>query len=166
MLHELDDGRFELNELGEHLRSDHPQSAAGWAAFVGRPDVWAAWGALDHTVASGENAFTHVHGEDVWTYRARRPEESAAFDRAMVSQTRGVTESVLEVDDFSRFGTIIDVAGGTGRSWLRSWIVTPRHAGSSSTSRTSSPASSCPSGARWLAATSSRPYPRAATPTS
>ena len=114
VLHELDDGRFELNELGELLRSDHPQSAAGWAAFVGRPDVWAAWGALGHSVASGENAFRHVHGEDVWSYRATRPDDSAAFDRAMVSQTLGVTESVLEVFDFSRFGTIIDVAGGTG----------------------------------------------------
>ena len=114
VLHELDDGRFELGELGEPLRSDHPQSAAGWAAFVGRPDVWAAWGALGHTVASGENAFTHVHGQDVWSHRAGRPDDSAAFDRAMTSRTLGVTESVLDAFDFGRFGTIVDVAGGTG----------------------------------------------------
>ena len=110
MLHEHDDGRFELTELGEPLRSDHPQSAAGWAAFVGRPPIWAAWGALDHSVASGENAFTHVHGEDVWSYRASAAggvgAPSTGRWRAM---TLGVTESVLEAFDFGRFAMIVDV---------------------------------------------------------
>jgi O-methyltransferase/methyltransferase family protein len=114
VLHEEDDGRFALGELGQPLRSDHPQSAAGWAAFVGRPPNWAAWGALAHTVATGENAFRHVHGEDVWRYRETRPEESAVFDRAMESTTHGATESVLEAFDFGRFRLIVDVAGGTG----------------------------------------------------
>src|SRR3954466_15507375 len=93
VLHEEDDGRFGLGELGEPLRSDHPQSAAGWAAFVGRASNWDAWRELAHTVETGENAFEHVHGTDVWRHRAERPEESAAFDRAMVSLTLGVTEA-------------------------------------------------------------------------
>ena len=114
VLHEEDDGRFALGELGQPLRSDHPQSAAGWAAFVGRPPNWAAWGALAHTVATGENAFRHVHGEDVWRHRESRPEESAIFDRAMVSITHGDTDSVLDAFDFGRFRLIVDVAGGTG----------------------------------------------------
>lgn len=114
VLHEQEDGRFGLGELGQPLRTDHPQSAAGWAAFVGRESVWAAWGALGHSVATGENAFAHVHGEDVWRYRAGRPEDSAAFDRAMASQTLGVAESVLDAFAFDRFGVIVDVAGGTG----------------------------------------------------
>jgi hypothetical protein len=114
VLHEEADGSFRLGDLGEPLRSDHPQSVAGWAAFVGRPAHWAAWGALDHTVETGENAFRHVHGEDVWRHRESRPEESAAFDRAMESMTRAVTGSVLDAFDFGRFDVIVDVAGGTG----------------------------------------------------
>jgi O-methyltransferase domain/Dimerisation domain len=114
VLHEEGDGSFALGELGRPLRSDHPQSAAGWAAFVGLPPNWAAWGALAHTVATGENAFRHVHGEDVWRHRETRPEESAVFDRAMVSITHGGTEAVLEAFDFGRFRLIVDVAGGTG----------------------------------------------------
>lgn len=114
VLHEQDDGRFGLGELGEPLRRNHPQSAAGWAGFVGRAPNWAAWGELVHTVETGENAFEYVHGTDVWRHRAVRPEESAAFDRAMVSLTLGMTESVLEAFDFGRFRVIVDVAGGTG----------------------------------------------------
>ena len=114
VLHEDDGRRFGLTELGEHLRSDDPHSVAGWAAFAGSPSVWAAWGALDHSVRTGENAFTHVHGEDVWAYRASRPDESARFDRAMASLTGRATAAVLEVEDFSRFSLIVDIGGGNG----------------------------------------------------
>jgi hypothetical protein len=114
VLHEHDDGSFGIGRLGEPLRTDHPQSLAGWATFVGSPAHWAAWGALPHTVETGENAFRHVHGEDVWTHRARRPDESVAFDRAMTSTTLGVVEAVLEAYDFGRFRVIVDVAGGAG----------------------------------------------------
>ncbi len=106
--------QFELTELGRHLRSDDPHSVAGWAAFAGRPSIWAAWGALDHSVKTGENAFTHVHGEDVWAYRAKRPEESALFDRAMASHTGRASDAVLDAEDFGRFSLIVDVGGGNG----------------------------------------------------
>jgi hypothetical protein len=49
----------------------------------------------------------------VWSWRAERPEENAAFDRAMASLT-GASASLLEEYDFGRFGTIVDVGGGNG----------------------------------------------------
>ena len=114
VLREEEDRRFALTELGEHLRSDDPQSIAGWAAFAGTPSIWAAWGALDHSVRTGENAFAHVHGADVWTYRAQRPDESARFDRAMASHTGRASDAVLEAEDFARCSLIVDVGGGNG----------------------------------------------------
>src|SRR4051812_35248963 len=78
-----EEGRwFGLTELGAGLRSHAPDSIAGWAAFVGEPYQRQAWGALEHSVRTGENAFHHVHGIDSWTFRARHPELSAGFDRA------------------------------------------------------------------------------------
>ena len=114
VLREGEGRRFELTELGRHLRSDDPDSIAGWAAFAGGPSIWAAWGALDHSIRTGENAFTHVHGEDVWAYRAKRPEESALFDRAMAGHTGRASDAVLEAEDFGRFSLIVDVGGGNG----------------------------------------------------
>ncbi len=113
VLREDEERRFAPTELGELLRTDVPGSLAGWAAFVGRSAFWNAWSALDHSVHTGENAFRHVHGTDVWSWRAERPEETAAFDRAMASLT-GSNASVLEEYDFGRFGTIVDVGGGNG----------------------------------------------------
>jgi hypothetical protein len=108
------DRRFALTELGACLRSDAPESVGGWAAFVGEPYQWQAWGALLHSVRTGENAFRHVHGTDSWSYRAQRPELSASFDQAMTDLSRQVSAAVLAVYDFGRFGQIVDVGGGNG----------------------------------------------------
>jgi O-methyltransferase domain len=107
-------GEASRSELGAPLRSDAPDSLRGWAAFVGRPYYRAAWAALEHSVRTGENAFEHLHGVDVWTYRGARPDESAAFDGAMESLTRGTIPAVIEACDFGRFSTVVDVGGGNG----------------------------------------------------
>lgn len=114
VLREEDGRRFALTELGEPLRSDVSGSLAGWAEFVGRPAFWQTWGALLHSVRTGENAFRHVHGTDPWSWRAVRPDESAAFDRAMASLTARVNRALLDGYDFGRFGTVVDVGGGNG----------------------------------------------------
>jgi hypothetical protein len=111
---EEDERRFALTDVGECLRSDGEEPVGGWAAMVGRPYVWAAWGQMLDAVRTGENAFEHVHGVDPWTYRTRDPEEGAIFDRAMRDLTRRTHRSTLAAFDFSRFGTVVDVGGGSG----------------------------------------------------
>ena len=114
VFHEKDGKRFSSTPLSERLQTDADGSLHGWAAFVGRRPSWEAWGSLLHSVRTGENAFQHVHGTDVWTHRARDPGENAAFDHAMTSVTRSVNRSLLDAYDFSRFSTVVDVGGGRG----------------------------------------------------
>jgi hypothetical protein len=114
VLHEEDGRRFSLTPLGERLRSDAPDSLAGWAALIGRPYFWNTWGELLHSVRTGENAFRHVHGTDVWEYRSTRPDDAAGFDAAMTALTRNVDRALLDAYDFGRFGTIVDVGGNRG----------------------------------------------------
>jgi hypothetical protein len=111
---EADGKRFSLTPLGAGLRSDVPGSLAGWAAFVGRPSSWQTWGALLHSVRTGETAFPHVHGNEVWEYRAQHPDDQAAFDRAMIALTGHVNRALFEAYDFARYGTVVDVGGGHG----------------------------------------------------
>jgi hypothetical protein len=106
--------RFALTDLGAGLRSDAPDSLAGWATFVGEPYHWRAWGALEYSVRTGENAFRHAHGTDPWTYRTHHPELSVGFDRAMTDLARQVGAAVLAVYDLGRFETVVDVGGGNG----------------------------------------------------
>jgi len=108
------DAVFRLTPLGELLRSDVPGSLAGWAAFVGRPYHWEAWGDLARSVRTGETAFDARHGENVWTWRARDPEESRGFDRAMGTIAAAVSVRLAERYDFGRFATVADVGGGDG----------------------------------------------------
>ena len=114
VFHEEDGRRFSSTPMGALLRSDVPGSLRGWAVHVGRPYFQEAWVDLEHSVRTGENAFRHVHGTDVWAYRAARPEESAIFDLAMESLTGASNQALLEAFDFGRFGTVVDVGGGNG----------------------------------------------------
>jgi hypothetical protein len=114
VLHENADARFASTPMGDCLRSDAAASVASWAAFIGRPYFWQAWGHLLHSVRTGENAFRHLQGMDVWTYRAEHPEDGIAFDRAMTSLTRGVVEAVVGSYDFGPFPCVVDVGGGQG----------------------------------------------------
>ena len=107
-------GQYANTDVGDALRSDVPGSPAGWAAFIGRPYYWQAWSELLHSVRTGENAFTHLHGESVWAYRQRHPDEQAAFDRAMTTLSLGVGRAVAEAHDFGRYATVVDVGGGRG----------------------------------------------------
>ncbi len=111
---ERDDRRFELTPIGDRLRVDADESIAAWAVWIGQPSYWEAWGSLLHSVRTGENAFRHIHGTDVWVYRSTHPELSATFDRAMAGNARRTNTDLLASYDFSSFDTIVDVGGGTG----------------------------------------------------
>jgi hypothetical protein len=114
VLEELPDHRFGLTTLGQALRTDVPGSAAGWAAFIGRPYYWNVWARLYDGVTTGEHAFRLEHGKGVWEYRQERPEEVAIFNRAMNSATAAVSPAVLAGYDFSRAAIVVDVGGGGG----------------------------------------------------
>jgi hypothetical protein len=105
---------FSLTPMGALLRSDHPGSVAPWAVQIGRPDYWQAWAQLLHGVQTGANPFESVHGQDVWSYRAARPQESAIFDAAMTALSRGIPEAAMAAYDFSSVATIADIGGGLG----------------------------------------------------
>jgi hypothetical protein len=114
VLHEADERRFSLTPLGKPLRSDVPGSLRGWVRLTGRDYLWRSWGNFATAVRSGENAFRSLHGADVWEWRADHPEESAIFDEAMRSTTLAANTAILAAYDFGRFGTVVDVGGGTG----------------------------------------------------
>ncbi len=119
-------GGFELAELGQPLRADHPGSLRSMVLLFGDEMVWRAWGALPHTVRTGETAFDHVAGEGTFEYFARHPELSEIFNRAMVAGTRRIAADVADAYDFSRFGTVVDVGGGNGALIAAVLSATPR----------------------------------------
>ncbi len=123
---EYESGRFALTTVGEFLRSDIAGTHAPMALLHGRPDNWQAWADLAYAVRSGATAFDHVHGSSVWEYRAKHPEESRVFDRAMAAGTERFAEIAIGVCNFGRFGTVVDIGGGDGAFLAKILAAHPR----------------------------------------
>jgi hypothetical protein len=104
--HHTDSSRF--------LRSDHPASLRDYVRMLGLPVFWNAFSDLDHSLRTGEPAFTKQHPEGVFRYLAQHPEESRIFDSAMTSKSHRDIAAILSVYDFSQFAIIADIAGGRG----------------------------------------------------
>src|SRR5262245_3948056 len=66
--------RFKLTPLGQLLRSDHPESLAGFVRFVGHDSTWRPWGRLDYSVKTGLPAFDQVFGTSLFEYFSQNPE--------------------------------------------------------------------------------------------
>ena len=114
VFHEDGERRFSLTPVGELLRSDVPGSMREPAILQGRPEVLAAYGKLEHSIRTGENAFEAQFGESIWQWRSRRPDEASQFNRTMAAWSRMVAPALAAAFDFGSVGTVADIGGGSG----------------------------------------------------
>jgi hypothetical protein len=90
-----------------------PVSLRAYAILLGEEWHWRAWGRLRHAVRTGECAFEHVSGMQVFDFLARHAEAAKVFDAAMTSRSSIEDRAIAAAYDFAR-GTIVDVGGGRG----------------------------------------------------
>jgi hypothetical protein len=105
---------FALTPMGNWLRSDVEGSVRLAAEVVSTEWMWRPWGALAHTVKTGETAFDALYGQDTWTWFGDNPEAGRLFDGLMDEITRADADAIVAAFDFAPFQTIVDVAGGRG----------------------------------------------------
>jgi hypothetical protein len=105
---------FATNGLGATLESPHPARLRAVSSNTGSAYFWDAWGRLEHSVRTGENAFQSLHGTSVWEYRAQHPAAGERFDAAMLALTHRVARGVVDAYDFASVETLVDVGGGHG----------------------------------------------------
>ena len=106
--------RFKLTGMGQLLRSDHPESLAGYARFVAHDSTWRPWGQLGYSVKTSMPAFDHVFGVPIFEHLSRNPEVAAVFDEAMTSISATEARATSDAYDFKGVNTLMDVAGGHG----------------------------------------------------
>jgi hypothetical protein len=110
-----DDGmRFRLTPAAELLRTGTPGSMRTTAVVAGEEWMWRPWGALLHSVTTGETAFDHLYGKGTFDWLA---------ERLQAEGTRRSADTVARVYDFSAAQTVIDIGGGAGE--LLSAILRP-----------------------------------------
>jgi hypothetical protein len=111
---EQSDGSYASTPLGDAMRADLPGSLRPLARTLKDPAVWAAWGHLGHSIATGENAFQALNGVDVWTHRQALPEANAIFNANMAALSSLVADAVATAFDFTGHSSVVDVGGGRG----------------------------------------------------
>ncbi|OJF16216.1 methyltransferase [Couchioplanes caeruleus] len=107
-----DEQRFSLTPLGELLRSDDPRSVLPFALWSGGVS-YQAFGALEHSVRTGEPAFEHLFGQEFFGYLAEHPESGAVFDEMMSRHTAPVAGAIAG-HDLAGVEVVVDVGGGHG----------------------------------------------------
>ncbi|GHH69488.1 hypothetical protein GCM10018781_28070 [Kitasatospora indigofera] len=121
---------FRLTGLGALLRTDAPDSMRPLALMYGGP-FYRSFGALGHTVRTGEVAFDHLFGENHFDHFARDPELAELFDRSMAAGSR-MFGPLVEHPVVTAAGeapgprTVVDIAGGNGALLGRVLAAHPR----------------------------------------
>jgi hypothetical protein len=118
-------GRFHLNRLSQTLRSDHPESLRDFALMMVDDYNWAAWGALEHTVRTGESAFKHVHGAPIFPWLRDHPDKERMFSASMASISSMENAAVARSYAFGKLDRIVDLGGAHGHllaTILRSYV--------------------------------------------
>ena len=111
---EMQGDTFRHSPASRLLQTDHPQSMRAFARMFGLPVFWATVESLEHSVRVGLPAASKVFPEGFWAYLARRPEEGRVFNAAMAAKAQGAVAGILASYDFSGFGRIGDIGGGSG----------------------------------------------------
>ena len=118
ILDESAPGLFQATPLSRYLQSE--QSLYHLAMMTGSGWVWKVQEGTEGTgysLRSGQPAFDHLFGMDVWSYLKEHPAEAAHFHRAMSSTAsiadEPISRALSENYDLAE-GTFIDVGGGIG----------------------------------------------------
>ena len=91
---------FRTTPMGDWLRSDVQGNVRVAAEVVGEEWMWRPWGALAHTVATGETAFDALYGQDTWRWFGDHPVAARLFDSLMDDITLADAEAIVAGFDF------------------------------------------------------------------
>ena len=111
---EVEPMKFGLTELAELLRSDVPESMQTKALWLGEPWRWRPFGELLYSVQTGQPAFNHVFGQNIFDYLLAKPDAAAIFNQTMTEGTNIQGTAVADLYDFSHASMVIDIGGGHG----------------------------------------------------
>lgn len=111
---ELTDAGYEHTDASRLLQTDHPMSMRAFAQLNGLPGVWAALGALPHSLRTGAPGWEEVDSRGFFPYLQDHAEEAVIFDRAMSAKAGFDIATILDAYDFRPYRTIADIAGGRG----------------------------------------------------
>jgi O-methyltransferase domain len=101
-------------ELSDVLRADPRGVVATDARFQATAWHWAAWGALEHSIRTGEAAFPAANDQPFWSLIQADEDAKSRFNAAMGSVSQQESDQIPEIYDFTDAAHVVDVGGGVG----------------------------------------------------
>jgi 2,7-dihydroxy-5-methyl-1-naphthoate 7-O-methyltransferase len=112
-----------LTAVGELLRSGEKNGRHLYFQVTGvAPRFEAALAGMMHSVLTGEPAYAHIHGEELWQQLEKEPLLAASFDADMNIHAREVGPVLAQHYDWTGVTRVADVGGGSGEL-LRSLLT-------------------------------------------
>lgn len=108
---------FSLTPVSEPLCKDAENSMRQMALWMTLPFHFEVYGALVHSLRTGETVSEKLYGVPCFDYFAQNKEVNDVFNDAMTEFSGSVIPAVLEAHDFSALAgkTLVDIAGGHGK---------------------------------------------------
>ncbi len=114
LLDESSDRSFSLNSMTQPLLKDAPNSMRNIVLQTGSSRNAKLWDELDHSVRTGESAWSKLFGGDLWSHLDEHPDEGEIFHGAMAELTRDGAMGYAKAYDFGQHESVVDLGGGGG----------------------------------------------------
>jgi SAM-dependent methyltransferase len=111
---ELEDGRFANTALSEPLRTTAVPCIRNMAMMMLDGFHVDSWAALPWCVETGKPAPYKLFGMHAFEWFAHNPDKTVNFHNAMSDMSQADSPVIAASYDFSRFASVMDVAGGLG----------------------------------------------------
>ena len=105
---------FVPTALAEHLVTNKGPTLAHLAMHLMEPAQWDAWKVVEEALHQGVVPFELANGTGVYEYCRDNEWSGDTFIKAMSFLSDHTVDPLLDVCDFSDFGTVMDVGGGQG----------------------------------------------------
>ncbi|MDE1465559.1 methyltransferase [Spartinivicinus poritis] len=118
---EEDNRKFRNNSLSEVLKKTSESSINSYCQGHGSQLYWESWRNLEHSIRTGEPATKSAFGVDAFEYMKSDPETASTFNKTMDDLATADANVIQKYYDFSKFNTVADIGGGSGK--LLSFII-------------------------------------------
>lgn len=120
-------GGYVLTPLGATLRGDAPDSVREAARLMGSDVHYTAWGALAHSIRTGDAALRHTEGATLFEWLPAHPADRVTYNAWMSIATHMHLPAIQAALNVSQAHLLVDVAGGSG-ALLAALLDTAPHA--------------------------------------
>ncbi|WP_439941414.1 methyltransferase [Streptomyces sp. BBFR115] len=118
-------GEYQVTELGEFFRDDHPMKLRRFLdqnGFGAKLDAVTA--RLEQGVRTGRTVYEDVFGRRFWEDQDDYPDPELSFNTLMADHTRWFGPDIRDSFDWGAHKLIVDVGGGTGAGTLLHELLT------------------------------------------